>query len=82
MCNRDHSLDMSVQAPPKKNNMSKQEKMKLENHIKKQRIIVGSIVEISIDDKYYVYAQILKNGSYAFFDFRSEKQLQDYSILT
>jgi hypothetical protein len=61
--------------------MSKQEKMKLENHIKKQRIIVGSIVEISIDDKYYVYAQILKNGSYAFFDFRSEKQLQDYSIL-
>ena len=55
--------------------------MNAENNIKKQRIIVGSIVEILIDHEYYVYAQILKNGSYAFFDYRSERQLQDFSVL-
>ena len=61
--------------------MNKQEKESSEINSKKQRITVGSIVEISIDNVYFVYAQILKKGCYAFFDYRSEKQLQDYSIL-
>ena len=61
--------------------MNKQEKENLGSNSKKQRITVGSIVEIPIDNVYYVYAQILKKGCYAFFDYRSENQLQDYSIL-
>ena len=65
----------------KKNNMSRQEKKNLENSTKRQRIIVGSIVEIPIDKEYYVYAQILSHGGYAFFDCRYEKPLRDLSEL-
>ncbi|WP_268849230.1 Imm26 family immunity protein [Flavobacterium aestivum] len=48
---------------------------------KRQKITVGSILEINIDDKYYAYAQILDKGGYAFFDYKSEKHLIDLSIL-
>ena len=59
--------------------MSKQEIKNLGNGTKRQRIIVGSIVEIPIDKEYYVYAQILSHGGYAFFDCRYEKPLHDLS---
>jgi hypothetical protein len=49
--------------------------------MKKQRITQGSILEINIDNKYYAYAQILDKSEYAFFDYKSEKQLNDLSIL-
>ncbi|MBK5722872.1 hypothetical protein JGH11_18540 [Dysgonomonas sp. Marseille-P4677] len=49
--------------------------------MKKQRISKGAILEICIDKQYYVYAQILEKASYAFFDYRSKKQLKDFSIL-
>lgn len=49
--------------------------------IKKQRITVGSILEINIENKYYVYAQILGKAGYAFFDFKTEDKLKDYSVL-
>lgn len=47
----------------------------------KQRITEGAILEISIDEQYYVYAQILGKAGYAFFDFISEKRLQDFDVL-
>jgi hypothetical protein len=65
----------------KKNNMNKQEKKNLGNSTKRKRIIAGSIVEIPMDKEFYVYAQILNHGSYAFFDYRSEKPLCDLSEL-
>ena len=48
--------------------------------MKRQKITIGSILEISIEKKYYVYAQILQEG-YAFFDFKSDKKLKDFSPL-
>lgn len=48
---------------------------------KKQRITIGSILEINIDNQYYAYAQILDKSEYAIFDYKSEKQLKDLSIL-
>ena len=54
----------------KKEKMSKQEIKNLGNGTKRQRIIVGSIVEIPIDKEYYVYAQLLSHGGYAFFAHR------------
>ena len=48
----------------------------------KQRITEGAILEINIDNQYYVYAQILTKGlGYAFFDFKSEKKLKDLNLL-
>lgn len=61
--------------------MNKQEKKNLISKIKKQRLVVGSIVEINIDNEYYTYAQILNKGVYAFFDYRVEESLQDLSVL-
>jgi len=51
--------------------------------MKRQKITEGSIVEISINNEYYVYAQILNKGlGYAFFDFRSKEKLKNLEILT
>lgn len=49
--------------------------------MKRQRITKGSILEIPIDGKYYVYAQILEKSSYVFFDFISKEQITDFDIL-
>lgn len=49
--------------------------------IKRQRITSGAILEIVINEKYY-YAQILKSKGCAFFNFKSEKPINDYSILS
>ncbi|GGF11539.1 Immunity protein 26 [Chishuiella changwenlii] len=49
--------------------------------MKKQRITKGSILEIPIDGKYYVYAQILEKSSYVFFNFTSKEQITDFEIL-
>lgn len=48
---------------------------------KKQRIIIGSILEIYIEKEYYTYAQILGKAGYAFFDYKTKDKLKDYSIL-
>jgi hypothetical protein len=48
---------------------------------KKQRITVGSILEIYIEKEYYTYAQILGKAGYAFFDYKTKDKLKDYSIL-
>jgi|688.fasta_scaffold221658_2 hypothetical protein len=48
---------------------------------KKQRITVGSILEIYIEKEYYTYAQILGKAGYAFFDYKTKDKLNDYSIL-
>ena len=62
--------------------MKKQEKENLENkYPKRQKIIVGAILEIPIDGKYYVYAQILSKGQYAFFDYPSTTPLADFTVL-
>ena len=60
--------------------MSKQEKKNLENKPKSQKITIGSIIEISIEGKYFVYAQILPK-SLAFFDYRSIEPIRDFSCL-
>ena len=49
--------------------------------MKRQRITVGSILEINVHDLYYCYAQILEHGVYAFFDYRTETPLRDFSVL-
>lgn len=44
--------------------------------MKRQRITEGAILEINIENDYYVYAQILVKGlGYAFFDYRSKQHL-------
>lgn len=48
---------------------------------KRQKITIGAILEINIDNKYYTYAQILGKAGYAFFDYRVEEKLKDYNIL-
>ena len=63
-------------------NMSKQEKKNLGNKPKRQKITIGSIVEISIEGLYYVYAQILPKSLYAFFEYRSKEPIVDLSCLT
>ena len=48
----------------------------------KQRITEGAILEIKIENHYYVYAQILTKGlGYAFFDFKSTQRLADFTVL-
>ena len=61
--------------------MSKQERKNLENKTKRQKITIGSIIEIPIEGKYYVYAQILPKSLYAFFDYRSQEPIADFSCL-
>jgi len=49
--------------------------------MKKQRITKGSILEIPIDGKYYIYAQILEKSNYVFFDYISKEQITNFNIL-
>lgn len=48
---------------------------------KRQRITLGSILEININNQYNVYAQILTEADYAFFDYKSQNNLSDFSVL-
>ncbi len=48
--------------------------------MKKQKITIGAILEIKIENNYY-YAQILGKSACVFFDFFSDKQIKDFSIL-
>lgn len=61
--------------------MSKQENKNLENRPKRQKKTIGAIIEISIEEKYYVYAQILPKSLYAFFDYRCKEPIVDFSCL-
>ena len=65
----------------RQNCMKKLEKESLENKPKRQRETVGSVIQIRIDNGYYVYAQILRLGQYVFFDYRSQELLKDLSVL-
>jgi Immunity protein 26 len=47
----------------------------------KQRVTEGSILEINIENQYYVYAQILTESDCAFFDFKSTEKIKDFSVL-
>ena len=47
----------------------------------KQRITLGSIIELNIHDQYFCYAQILTEADCAFFDYKSIERLKDLSIL-
>ena len=47
----------------------------------KQRITEGAILEIYIENKYYVYAQILGKAGYVFFDLKSTCKLSDFTKL-
>lgn len=49
--------------------------------IKKQKITVGAILKINIENKYYCYAQILGKSAYAFFDYTTKEPLNDFAIL-
>ena len=50
--------------------------------IEKKRSVIGSIIEICIDDKYYTYAQKLANdaGSLIFFDYYDTSRIEDSRI--
>ena len=62
--------------------MIKQDIVNSENKPKRQRFTTGAILEISIEGKYYVYAQILRLGNCAFFDYRSQEPITDLSVLS
>ena len=40
--------------------------------MKRQQETVSSIVQIHVNDEFYVYAQILPHGLLAFFDYKSD----------
>jgi Immunity protein 26 len=48
---------------------------------KRQRVTEGAIIEINIENQYYVYAQILGKAGYVFFDYKSTNKLEKLSIL-
>ena len=48
--------------------------------MKRQRITIGSILQIPVED-YYCYAQILGKAYYAFFDYKSSKPLSFFDVL-
>lgn len=49
--------------------------------MRRQKITIGSVLEIPINGEYYIYAQILEKSNYAFFDFKFKEQLTDFNIL-
>jgi hypothetical protein len=48
---------------------------------KRQQRTIGSILEINIDNEYFIYSQILKGSEFAFFDYRCKEPITDFSIL-
>ena len=57
-------------------------KMKSTNKLtEKKRPVIGSIIEICIDNKYYTYAQKLEKERYVFFDYYSIHQIDDSKII-
>lgn len=48
--------------------------------IKRQRLTIGSIVEVKVED-YFVYAQITENKNLAFFDYQATEPLNSFEIL-
>ena len=48
---------------------------------KRQRITIGSILEINIEKSYYTYAQILGKANYAFFDYKTKEHLKEFNTL-
>jgi Immunity protein 26 len=56
-------------------------KIKFMTIMKRQQITIGSILEINIANEYFIYAQILKNASYAFFDFKSKNKIEKIEVL-
>jgi Immunity protein 26 len=49
--------------------------------MKRQQITEGSILEINIENQYYVYAQILGKAGYAIFDYKVSEKLMNFDIL-
>jgi hypothetical protein len=50
--------------------------------MKRQRITEESILEINIQNQYFVYAQILKKSlGYAFFDYKTKNKITDFEVL-
>ena len=50
--------------------------------MKRQQMTPGAIVEINIDNEYYVYAQILPTNNLVFFDYRTKEPLRkDFRVL-
>lgn len=48
---------------------------------KRQRRVVGAVMEININNEYYVYAQSYPNTQEVIFDYRSKEPLKDLSVL-
>ena len=50
--------------------------------MKRQQMTPSAIVEINIDNEYYVYAQILPTNNLVFFDYRTKEPLRkDFRVL-
>lgn len=47
----------------------------------RQRRVIGAVMEINIDNEYYVYAQSYPNTQEVIFDYRSTEPLKDLSVL-
>ena len=60
--------------------MKKQERRNLTTN-RKQKVVVGGVFEIQIDNEYFVYGQILPHSECAIFDYKSVKPLVDVGLL-
>lgn len=61
--------------------MKKLQKENSENKAKRQRRVVGSVMEINVNNAYYVYAQSYPYNKEIIFDYRTTVPLDDLSIL-
>ena len=76
-------LMVSVRQIQKDKDMKMQEEKSSVNDKKtiRQRRVVGAVMEINIDNEYYVYAQSYPHSQEVVFDYRSSEPLKDLSVL-
>ena len=61
--------------------MKKQQRENSENSTKRQRRVVGSVMEIHVNNEYYVYAQSYPYETEIIFDYRTTEPLKDLNVL-
>lgn len=61
--------------------MKKQQRENSENSTKRQRRVVGSVMEIHVNNEYYVYAQSYPYEAEIIFDYRTTEPLKDLNVL-
>ncbi|MGQ7855277.1 Imm26 family immunity protein [Pedobacter sp. WC2501] len=47
----------------------------------KQKDILGAVFKVQVDENYYTYGRIIANYVYAFYDFRTNQEQTDLSLI-